>query len=188
MLATVIDLAARNITVPDAVDPDTVLASATDAVRDAAGCPISQTTSTVTLVVYDALVIDLPAGPVQSVASVVVGGVPVTGWAKIGDTVAMPYRWTTVLPVEVDVTYTHGLPIVPKDIVDLVCSVAAMGMPGGDSYGAASRLGQFRLGDFSETYVHPAGTESPSPVAIPDAVRCALRARFNTGTTVVITR
>lgn len=182
-LATADDLADRNITVPAGFDPDVILASATDAVRDAAGCPISVATSTVALVVDDWCEIDLPAGPVASVASVVVDGSPVTGWRKVGDTLYMPRRWTSCLPVEVTVTYTHGLTVVPKDIVDLVCGAAAIAMSG--EYGEHGRLASIKLGDFAEKYSRPAGADSPSPVALPDSVRDRLRARFGTSVAVL---
>lgn len=189
-LATTADLTARNIVLPSNMDAPTVLASATDAVRDAAGCPIIQTTSTVTLVVTDPCGINLPAGPVTSVASITVGGTPLTGWVKVGDTVqfnATAPTWpsTTYFPLEAVFTYTHGLPIVPADIVDLVCQVAAiMGAQDGDP-GAGGKLTNVRLGNYSESYSIPAGTEGPSPVALPDSLKNTLRARFGTAVAMV---
>ena len=179
-LATSSDLAARNIVLPSNMDATAVLASATDAVRDAAGCPIIQATSTAILVASDPCWLDLPAGPVTSVASISVGGTPLTGWTKVGDSIKIGASWPpgTCLPVEVSVTYTHGLPTVPADIVDLVCQLAAiMGNQDGDP-GAGGKLTGVRLGEYSETYSIPAGTESPSPVALPTTLRNALRARF----------
>jgi hypothetical protein len=179
------DLDDRAITVPDGMNADVVLASAGDAVRDAAGCPITEVTSTVVLVVCDSCSFDLPAGPVSDVASVVVGGLSVTGWWKVGDTVRMPANWTRCLPVEVTVTYTHGYPIVPNDIVDLVCGMAAMAFAADGDYGSTGRLASIRLGDFSESFTNPKGTESPSPLALPEAVRERLRARFGTSVALV---
>lgn len=194
-LATAADLSARNITIPAGMDSATLIASATDAVRDAAGCPIIVATSTVTLPLFDRCQLDLPAGPVASVASVVIDGVTIpqsvltdgiwsTGWRKVGD--ALYFKDQLICPpTEATVTYTHGLPTVPADIVDLVCALVAMGAAQSGEYAAQSRTQSVRLGDFSETYTHPAGTESPSPVAIPDAVRQKLRARFGTSVAVV---
>jgi hypothetical protein len=189
-LATAADLAARNIVLPANMDAGVVLNSAMDSVRDAAGCPIAQTTSTVTLVAADASWLDLPAGPVSAVASIMAsdGVTPITDWTKVGDSVRLQGdSWPpgTAFPVEIIVTYTHGLPIVPADIVDLVCQVAAiMGAQGGDP-GTGGKTTAVRLGDFSETYSIPAGTESPSPVALPESVKNALRARFGVSASVV---
>lgn len=186
-LATPSDLSARNITLPSNMDPNTAIASATDSVRNAAGCPIVQATSTVTLVVNDPCWIDLPAGPVTSVASVICGSTPLT-FQKVGDSVRVTASsWPTgiVLPTEVQVVYTHGLPIVPQDIVDLVCQIVAIvGNQDGDP-GAGGKLTKLRLGDYSEEYSIPVGMDSPSPVALPESVRNALRARFGTSAVMV---
>lgn len=182
-LATTSDLEARNIFVPDAVDADTLLASASAEVRQAAGCAISEETSTVTFVVDDPCEFALPFGPVTAVASVEVDSVAVAGWTKLGDTVRFPTGWTRCLPVEVTFTYTHGLPNVPDDIVDLVCSIVAIAV--GTGYGTTERLQSFRLGDFSQSFTPTAGSDSPSPVALPDSVRQRLRARFGGSVAVV---
>lgn len=171
------DLLDRNITADDDVDLYVLLDSASAAIRDAAGHPISQIESTVVLVVDSYRCIDLPAGPVASVSSVQVGGVALSGWSKIGDTLIMPSGWTRCLPVEVTVTYIHGYPVVPADIVDLVCGMAAMAIEVG--YGTSGRSTSVKLGNFAETDEVPAGSDSPSPVAIPNSVRARLQARFN---------
>lgn len=181
------DLDARGIAVASGQNPEVLLAAASAAVREAAGHPIAATTSTVTLVAQDWCELDLPAGPVTTVASVTVASVPVTGWTKIGDTLYMPTGWTQCLPVEVVVTYTHGLPVVPADIVDLVCGMVSIAASRGDNggYGEA-RQTSVRLGDYSESFSPPpAGADSPSPFAIPDRVRESLRARFGTNAAMV---
>lgn len=187
-LASQEDLGNRNIALPIGIDPDTALASASDAVREAAGCPIIEATSTVTLVADGPRWLTLPAGPVSSVASVVIAATEVTGWTKVGDAVRLADgSWPagTCFPAEVTVTYTHGLPTVPADIVDLVCQMTAIiGAQNGDP-GSGGKTASVRLGDFAETYAIPAGTESPSPVALPDSVRKALRARFGTSVAMV---
>lgn len=188
-LATAADLADRNIGIPDGVNVDAVLASVSAAIRDAAGCAITQATSTVVLVVSEYCEFTLPAGPVASVASVQSGGHEVTGWVKVGDTILMPAGWTYCLPVEVTVTYTHGYPVIPADIVDLACGMASMAFEAtGGSYGATGRSTYIKLGDYGEGFANPAGTESASPVAIPASVRSTLRARFGTGVAVVAVR
>lgn len=182
------DLTARNIVIPSDMDVATVLATATASVREAAGCPIISTTSTVTLVADDPCWLVLPAGPVTVFTSLTVNSVPVTGWTKVGDAIRIPpSAWPlgTCFPVEAVAVYTHGLPTVPADIVDLVCQVAAiMANQNGDP-GAGGKLTGFHTGGLAESYAIPAGTESPSPVALPDTVRNALRARFGTSAVMV---
>lgn len=188
-LAGVEDLDERGIAVPDGVDPDVILGAASAAIRDAAGCPISQETSTVTLVVDDYSGFTLPAGPVASVDSITVAGVAVPGWRKVGnDIVIAPSltRWTDCLPVEVTVTYTHGYPVIPADIVDLACGMASVAMNDGN-YGRDARLAYVRLGDYGEGYRQASPTDSPSPLALPDRVRQALRERFGTSVALIRT-
>lgn len=177
-LASLGDLDDRNITVPDGMDAIALLNSASSAVREAAGVPISETTSTVDLVVEDWCGFDLPGGPVTSVASIDVASVPVVGWEAFWGTVTMPAAWTRTLPAVVTVTYTHGLPEVPADIVDLVCGMVSIAAAQSGSYGAAARSNSIHLGEYSETFNHPAGTDSPSPMDLPQGKRDELRARF----------
>lgn len=189
-LATTTDLTARDITVPAGMNATVVLDSASSAVRDAAGCPISQTTSTVALVTDDWCSLELPGVPVTACTSVAVEGVTVTpstltngcwsdGWRLAGNTILFRGQ-TFEIPATVTVTYTHGFAVVPTDIVDLVCGVAAIAFAQDGDYGNAGRLQSVRLGDFAESYNPAAGAGSPSPVAIPKSVRDALRARFGT--------
>lgn len=195
-LASPPDLAARNITVPAGFNALEVLASATDAVRDAAGCPISVTTSTVELVIDDREEIDLPGGPVSAVASLSIDGNPIAastlvgglwsaGWRKVGDTLILT-GVSAALPAVATVIFTHGYAVVPKDIVDLTCGLAAMAFRQDGDYGAAGLETSVRLGDYSESEKQPSGgSASPSPVAIPDAVRMRLRNRFGTTASVI---
>lgn len=184
-LATTADLDARNIVVPVAMDADTLIAAASSAVRDAAGCPILEMTATVTLPVDDYCTLDLPGGPVRSVASVKLNGVEIVGWSKFGNSVRFPDDvWTRVLPVEVDVTYTFGLAEVPADIIELVCAVVAMKAAANGDYAGHYRLAQSKLGEASETYIHHKD-DQPEPGAIPDATRARLRARFGTSAAVI---
>lgn len=191
-LAQTTDLAARNITVPSDMDATAVLASASAAVREAAGCAISSTTSTVNLIADDWCTLDLPGVPVTAVASVAVEGTvlaPSTltsgcwsaGWRLSGNTIVFRGQWFE-LPATITVTYTHGLTVVPDDIVDLVCSVAAMAFQQDGDYSGAGRLQSIRLGDYAESYNPAYGPESPSPVGIPKSVRDQLRVRFGTST------
>jgi hypothetical protein len=197
-LATPADLDDRNITVPDGMFAPAILASASTAVRDAAGCPISQTTSTVTLIADDRCGIDLPGVPVTAVASVAVEGVTVAastltngcwsaGWRLSGD--RLLFRDVRMVePATITVTYTHGLAVVPADIVDLVCGMVSIAAAAGADYGLGSRSKSIRLGDYAETTETPAGTESPSPMALPERTRERLRARFGGSAVLIRTR
>lgn len=55
----------------------------------------------------------LPQRPVTAVASVKVDGVTITDWRLRGSRMIRPCAWTTDcdLPPEVEVTYTHGIPL-----------------------------------------------------------------------------
>lgn len=198
-LASLSDMDARNIVIPDGVDAQAMLDAASDSIRDAAGCAISRTTSTVTLAVFncdDQYGIDLPAGPVWSVTSVTLeatlmpaatlaNGCWSAGWQKSGNHLTF-HDQTFPVPAEITVAYDHGYTVVPRDIVDLACALAAMGATAaGNDYGSSARTGQIKLGDYEEKFIRPAGTESPSPFALPDAVRERLRARFGTSVAVV---
>jgi hypothetical protein len=140
----------------------------------------------------------LPAGPVTAVASVKVEGVAVTpatftngywtaGWRKSGD--RLLFRDVRMVePATITVTYTHGLAVVPADIVDLVCGMVSIAAAAGADYGLGSRSKSIRLGDYAETTETPAGTESPSPMALPERTRERLRARFGGSAVLIRTR
>lgn len=192
-LATENDLDARGVVVPDSLDATTLLASASSAVRDAAGCPISQETSTVTLTLDDPCTLTLPGRPVTAVASLAIDGTTISpstltdgrwsdGWRLWGDSLLLR-NVRVYAPATATVTYTHGLLTVPDDIVDLVCSMVAITL--GLGYGTTDRLQSFRLGDYSEAFTPTAGSDSPSPMSLPDSVRNQLRARFGNNVAVV---
>lgn len=189
------DLTDRNIAVPAGMDADTILASASDSVRDAAGCAISETTSVIELVLTESDWVDLPGGPVTDVASLSIDGTTITastlvaghwsaGWRRVGDSLLL-CGVNFAIPATATVTYTHGYAVVPGDIVDLVCGIAAMAFSQDGEYGSGGRESLVRLGDYSESRKVPSGSESPSPVAIPDSVRERLRARFGTSVGVI---
>ncbi|WP_306186967.1 hypothetical protein [Streptomyces sp. MK5] len=193
-LATVADLTARGLTV-DAAETaiaDVYLDVASTVVRDAAGCPISQTTSTVTLEGEASQWLALPGLPVTDVASVVLDGATVTDWRLRSSRLWRACGWSDRCePSEVEVTYTHGLPTVPADIVDLVCRLAAAtlvayraGGATGENLGSRPVI-QERIGDYSATYSY-----SPlmSEQELPDYERTRLRARFGGGIAVVKSR
>ncbi|GHF73939.1 hypothetical protein [Streptomyces thermodiastaticus] len=193
-LATVADLAARGLTVAASEQQvaATYLDVASTTVREAAGCPISQTTSTITLDGEASQWLALPGPPVTEVTSVVLDGKTVTDWRLRSGRLWRACGWSDRCePSEVEVTYTHGLPTVPSDIVDLVCRLAAAALIAYRAGGATGEnlgsrpLIQERIGDWSGTYSY-----SPlmSEQELPDYERARLRARFGGGVAVVRSR
>ncbi|MFJ9558054.1 hypothetical protein ACIRPH_29975 [Nocardiopsis sp. NPDC101807] len=191
-LATLDDLAARGVSVGDAetVRVETFLASASAAVRDAAGCAISETTSTISLPGDGEPWLSLPAPPVTAVDEVLVDAQAVTDWRLVGGWLWRPSGWQPTVPCEVTVTYTHGLPEVPADLVDLVCRIAAAILVASrsseDGTGiAAGDIRSERIGDYSVTYGDDGGI---TELELPDHLRRRLAARFGGGIGLVRSR
>ena len=179
-LATVADLSARGVDVSNAELAGLMLDVASAAVRDAAGCPITEVTSTVQLAAPDAPWLALPAGPVTDVSTVLVDGVEVTDWRLVAGALYRPCGWRLWEPAVVTVTYTHGLPAAPADVVDLVCSLAAAGIAAAAD-GYVARTGgspqSEAIDDYRVTYAQPADL-SAGPMELPPATRAWLRSRF----------
>src|SRR5690606_10556728 len=133
---------------------DALLASASAAIRDAAGVPISRTTATITLATPAGRRLDLPP-PVQSVDSVAIDGGPVTDWSLVDNSLWRVRPWTRPggIPKPVTVTLTFGLSEVPADIVDLVCNLVAAGLAHaeGGYESSAGKLSE-RIDDYSVQY------------------------------------
>lgn len=193
-LATTADLAARGLTV--AAGEETTVATtyldvASTAVREAAGVPISQTTSTVTLEGPASQWLTLPGVPIISVASVTVDGEAVTDWRLRSQRLWRGCGWSPGCgPSEVVVTQTHGLADVPSDIVDLVCRITGTALADyrADSEGAGLAAGDIRserIGDYSVTY---GDTGLITSMELPDYLRERLAARFGDGATLVMFR
>ncbi|MEU9839739.1 hypothetical protein AB0C69_11015 [Actinomadura sp. NPDC048032] len=192
-LATTDDLDARTITWDDQRLAETYLAVASAAVRDAAGVPISQTTSTVPLFGDGGQWLRLPGPPVVSVASVVLDGdalIPGEDWALVDGFLFRMCGWTVdgPQPKAFEVTYTHGLPDVPADVVDLVCRMAgaAIKLAEQDEGGAGlvvDRIVSERLGDYAVTYDKAAGA---TEMELSDRTRDRLRARFGGGSAAMV--
>ena len=180
-LATTDDLVARGIDVTDADLADTMLGVASATIRGAAGSPISETLSTVSLVAWrGSELLRLPGLPVQHVSAVVVDGAPLTGFVLDGDRLWSRFGWGDWrCPVTVTITYTHGLPEVPADITDLVCSFAAAGMHAASDGGYAARSGLIaeRIDDYSVQYAQGADAVA-NVMEVPSRTRTMLRARF----------
>ncbi|MFD0773377.1 hypothetical protein ACFQZ2_05490 [Streptomonospora algeriensis] len=193
-LATVADCEARGLAVTDGEASllETYLASATAAVRDAAGVPISQTTSTVTLEGRTSVWLRLPAPPVTAVSTVLLDGETVTDYRLRTTDLWRRAGWQAVCgePSEVEVTYTHGMPTVPADIVDLVCRIAAQTLvayrSSADGEGlAAGAVTQERIGDYSVSYDSDGAI---TELELSDRLRRRLRSRLGGGAGVVRSR
>lgn len=187
-LATVADITARGVTIDEAEVPlvETYLESASAAVRDAAGTPISRATSTVALPAPAGAWLRLPALPVVDVAAVTADGEEVGGWRLIGHRLHRGAGWGCT-PVEVAVTYTHGLAEVPADIVDLVCRIAVQTLIAhrGEADGtgiAAGDIRSERIGDYSVTY---GDDGSITELELSERLTERLRGRFGGGAAVV---
>jgi hypothetical protein len=197
-LATVADLTARGVTL--AADEETLVGtyieSVSAAVRDAAGVPISQAVSTVVLAGTGDRLLRLPGLPVTAVDTVLLDGEPVTDWS-LKRTLGGLWRasgWQAVPcgePSEVTVQdMTHGLAVVPADLVDLVCRITAAVLvayrsESGGTGLAAKDVRAERIGDYQVTY----GDDGRlTELELPDYLRERLAARFGGGAAVVRTR
>lgn len=195
-LATVADLGARGVTVADSeiAVVTTYLAVASALIREAAGTPITQTTSTVVLEGDHDQRLRLPGNPVQSVSAVTIDGAATTdykltsgvlwrrlGWRALGWS---SYGWRADMePTAVQVTYVHGLPTVPADIVDMACRLAGQALVqfrAGDPM--ARMIESERIGDYQAKY---AGFETGIMLLSHDQ-RARLAARFGAGPGVVV--
>lgn len=192
-LATLADLAARGLTVTaqEETVAETYLDVASTAVREAAGVPISQTTSTVSLEGAAAEWLSLPGPPIVSVASVEIDGEAVTDWRLRSHRLWRACGWSTGYgPSDVEVVQTHGLDPVPSDIVDLVCRIAATALADyradpEDAGLAAADIRAERIGDYSVTY---GDSGLITTMELPDYLRERLAARFGAGAAMVTLR
>lgn len=182
-LASVADLEARGVTIsPSEVATVNVFLDVASAlVREAAGSPISETTSTVVLEGERVSRLRLPGPPIRSVSAVLVDGQAVTGWKLASGALYGAAGWRPGPdPSDVEVTYVHGLPTVPADIVDLVCRLAGQELSAFRSgEGTASRaLKSERIGDYAAEYDTDAETGTMS---LTQFQRDRLAARFGGG-------
>ncbi|MEV7584394.1 hypothetical protein [Streptomyces erythrochromogenes] len=161
LLAGIEDLSKRGL----AIEPEETaivevyLDVASTAVREAAGTPISAATSTITVEGEAGPWLRLPGLPVASVATVKVDGTAVTDWRLRSGMLWRAVGWTgSDGPAEVEVTYSHGLAVVPADIIDLVCRMAAAALVSyraqedGSGLAAGKIITSERLGDWAVTY------------------------------------
>ncbi len=182
-LATPADLATRGVDVTNTDLALEMLAAASDAVRDAAGAPISRVTSTATLEGGRERRLRLPAGPVHEVTAVLLDGEPVTDWRLVSGSLWRASGWARLEPVLVDVTYDHGYDPVPADIVELVCDFATAGILNAGTGSHAGLTGDSeRIDDYSHWRQFAAGDEATaSAMEVPAGTRAMLRRRFGGG-------
>ncbi|WP_046507095.1 hypothetical protein [Streptomyces odonnellii] len=194
-LATPADLVKRGLVIGDdeADLVDTYLAVASAAVREAAGVPISRTTSTVTLEGEPGQWLTLPGPPIVTVTEVLLDGVPVTDWRLSTERLWRAAGWAPGCePSEAEVTQTHGLAQVPEDIVDLVCRMVAAAVKAfreakaeGLAPAADRVLTSERLGDWAATYANDGRI---TEMDLPEYWRERLAARFGGGASLLRSR
>ncbi|MFW6092225.1 MAG: hypothetical protein ACODAF_10080 [Actinomycetota bacterium] len=190
-LATTADLTARGIEF-DETRAEEFLDSASAEVRNAAGVPILEATFTVKLPGVCDQWLHLPGQPVTEVTSVEIDGESVDDWKLIGGHLWREDGWQDEWwePSEVTATITGGLAEVPRDIVDLVCSMVGLALDRASGGGYASRGDQVaaRIDDYSEQYDASSGGRKAGPMELPEATRQRLRNRFGGGAALVRSR
>lgn len=199
-LATTADLDARGI-VSNFDQAEKFLEIASAVVRNAAGTPISEVTSTVTLDGYhNEPWLRLPGSPVTAVESVTVDGVEVDDWRHAGERVWRWQGWASGgwpgRPSTVSVTYTHGLSTVPEEIVDLVCAMVAAAKSALDTddegLGLAvdnGRVQSVTIDSFTETYSTSGdAVEAITQMTLPARTRAWLANQFGNGVSTVTSR
>ena len=188
-LASASDLSARGTT-PTAVH-GVMLAVASSVVRGAAGSPILETESTVTLWgLDDSAWLDLPGQPVTAIDEVVHDGDTLTAddYKLVHGRLWGTRPWgASCEPREVVVTLTHGLVEVPPSIVQLVCDLAISGAAAATDGAHDPRVIAERIDDYAVTFA-PGAESVATAVELPALTRSWLRASFGGGVSVVTYR
>lgn len=193
-LADVVDLQVRGIDDSDSALSTEMLAVASASIRAAAGCPISRTTSTITVPAWGDNILRLPGVPLVSVGSVTVEGATVADYKMLPEGLWRSCGWgRTNVPALVTVTYTHGIlsSEVPADIVDLACNLAAAGQAEARSLAAGGSFDPRTVVESIDDYrvQYSEGAEALGSVFdLPAGTRSRLRARFGGGASLVETR
>lgn len=179
-LAVTADLTALGIPTTNTALVGSLLTSVSAAVREAAGVPISLTTSTVTMWTEPSRRIELPARPVVSVDEVLLDGEPVTDYVLRGSSLYRDRPWQRpgAIPSELEVTFTHGYTKVPADIVKLVCTLVGAGIvESADGVGRTRGLSSESIDDYRVSYTR-GEDEVVDATELPERTKAALRARF----------
>lgn len=184
-LAVVADLEARGIDVTDAALVDALLASASAAIRDAAGASITSLTATVDVPGTVETWLPVPGWAVRSVDDVLIDGDAVSDWRLVAGRLWRSCGWGAVCaPSVVTITFTQGLTDAPADIVDLCCSLVAAGMAAAaEGYDPRRSMAYERIDDY-QYGLRQGDDEIVSPMELPPRVRASLRSRFGSGVAV----
>lgn len=184
-LATTADLEALGVDTSNTDAIDALLASASAAVREAAGCSITEVTGTVTLDGGNRRFIPLPGWAIRSVASVLWDGNAVTDFRLRDGQLFRAYGWGGDFdPPVLTVTYTQGLTEVPADIVNLVCSLVAAGLARvAEGYDPKRGISSERIDDYQRSFTR-GEDEVVAPMELPPATREWLARRFGNGSAV----
>jgi hypothetical protein len=153
-LASLADVVRFGYSLPSG-EEEALLARASARIRRAAGQQITSTESTVRLPVNCGAV-TLPGPPITAVSAVERvaedGGAAVMGWKwGSGDKVTNVSVWGDVM-----VTYTHGFPDIPEELVELVCSVAARLGNTPNSGGMEAGIRSEAIDDYTVTFASEA--------------------------------
>ena len=179
-LAYVTDVQALGIDVSNAALVQSLIDSVSAEVREAAGCPITVTESTIVLSGVREQFIALPGGPIRSVSTVTLDGTAVTDY-KIRDNRLWRLAGWGDIDEDVVVTYTHGFDSPPADITRLVCLMVAAGVnAAADGFAGHRGLAYMSVDDYREGY-QQGDAENVDPTSLPDRTRRALRERFGAG-------
>lgn len=178
-LATPDDLAALGIDTSDSGLIDALLASASSAVREAAGCPITTTTGTITLDGGPSRFVKLPGWAIREVDTVLWDGDPFTDYRLRDGRLFCTSGWGCESdPPELTVTYTQGVDECPADIVNLVCSLVAAGIAAsGDGYNPHRGVSSERIDDYQRSFTRGVD-EVIAPMDLPQATIDRLARRF----------
>ena len=173
-LATLDDLKSNGIEVTDEQTATSLLDSVSDAVRSAAGCPITLGEWTVDIPGEQSRKLDLPCKAVRSVSRVLIDGKTVYDWRLLGSSLYREEPWSPFgrIPSVVTVTFTGGWNPIPADVVRLVCSYVAAGLHQLEDGGPGAHVG-YTQGDSAQIDV----TE------LPEATKRRLRNRFGANVT-----
>lgn len=175
-----------------------MLDAASAAIREAAGTPITLTTSTVVVPGGCEEFLTLP-GTVREITSVTVRDTVLTAddYTVVGNQLWRFGGWLSRLtnetsfflpadqsrPTLITVTYTHGLDEAPADIVDLCCDLATAGML--SSGPADPRVASEAVDDYRVSF-NTGGEAAASVFELPERTKASLRQRF--GSQAFVTR
>jgi hypothetical protein len=186
-LATTADLSVRGVDISNAALAEEMLAVASASIRGAAASPISRTPSTITYTGWaGSRTLVLAGPPVTAVAAVSMDGRSITDWRLADGRLWRRCGWgVDDGPADVVVTQTHGMLIIPADIVNLVADFAAAGINAATDGGGVT-VGKVaeRIDDYSVTYAQ--GAEAVASVMqVPESTRLWLASMFGGSAAVV---